>query len=137
MNQDNNKNNQNRNRSNIPSNFHNYQKMLSDNKLSNFSKKTHLPPILPKENKVNEEELNQSQEQLEQSKQSNQQKKLGTSTIFPKAEPVKGTVEFVKAAAKKNELDIKEGSKGCIFNADAVDLIKLIDFGSSKGQGDI
>lgn len=42
-----------------------------------------------------------------------------------------------KAAAKKNELDIKEGSKGCIFNADAVDLIKLIDFGSSKGQGDI
>ena len=41
------------------------------------------------------------------------------------------------SAAKKNELDIKEGSKGCIFNADAVDLIKLIDFGSSKGQGDI
>lgn len=41
-----------------------------------------------------------------------------------------------KAAAKKNELEIKDGSKGCIFNADAVDLIKLIDFGSSKGQGD-
>ena len=39
-------------------------------------------------------------------------------------------------AAKKNELDIKEGSRGCIFNADAVELIKLIDFGSSKGQGD-
>lgn len=39
-------------------------------------------------------------------------------------------------AAKKNELDVKEGSRGCIFNADAVELIKLIDFGSSKGQGD-
>lgn len=41
-----------------------------------------------------------------------------------------------KNAAAKNELNIKEGSKGCIFNADAVELIKLIDFGSSKGQGD-
>ena len=41
-----------------------------------------------------------------------------------------------KDAAAKNELSIKEGSKGCIFNADAVELIKLIDFGSSKGQGD-
>ncbi len=41
-----------------------------------------------------------------------------------------------KDAAKKNELDIKHNSRGCIFNADAVDLIKLIDFGSSKGQGD-
>lgn len=41
-----------------------------------------------------------------------------------------------KAAAIKNELDVKEGSRGCIFNADAVELIKLIDFGSSKGQGD-
>ena len=44
--------------------------------------------------------------------------------------------EGYKAAAAKNELSIKEGSKGCIFNADAVELIKLIDFGSSKGQGD-
>ena len=41
-----------------------------------------------------------------------------------------------KDAAAKNELSIKEGSKGCVFNADAVELIKLIDFGSSKGQGD-
>ena len=41
-----------------------------------------------------------------------------------------------KGAAAKNKLSIKEGSKGCIFNADAVELIKLIDFGSSKGQGD-
>ena len=44
--------------------------------------------------------------------------------------------EGYKNAAKKNELSIKEGSRGCIFNADAVELIKLIDFGSSKGQGD-
>lgn len=44
--------------------------------------------------------------------------------------------EGYKAAAIKNELDVKEGSRGCIFNADAVELIKLIDFGSSKGQGD-
>jgi hypothetical protein len=44
--------------------------------------------------------------------------------------------EGYKAAALKNELNIREGSRGCIFNADAVELIKLIDFGSSKGQGD-
>ena len=42
---------------------------------------------------------------------------------------------YMKAAIK-NELNIRKGSRGCIFNADAVDLIKLIDFGSSKGQGD-
>lgn len=42
-----------------------------------------------------------------------------------------------KAAARKNELPIKEGSHGCIFGADGVQLIQLIDFGSSKGQGDI
>ena len=41
-----------------------------------------------------------------------------------------------KAAAIKNELPIKEGSHGCIFGADGVQLIQLIDFGSSKGQGD-
>ncbi len=44
--------------------------------------------------------------------------------------------EGYKNAAQKNELSIKEGSRCCIFNADAVELIKLIDFGSSKGQGD-
>lgn len=44
--------------------------------------------------------------------------------------------EGYKEAAKKNELQIKEGSRGCIFNADGVDLIRLIDFGSTKGQGD-
>lgn len=44
--------------------------------------------------------------------------------------------ESYKAAADKNELPTKEGSKGCIFGADGVQLIQLIDFGSSKGQGD-
>ena len=44
--------------------------------------------------------------------------------------------ESYKAAAAKNELPTKEGSRGCIFGADGVQLIQLIDFGSSKGQGD-
>lgn len=44
--------------------------------------------------------------------------------------------ESYKAAAAKNELPIKDGSRGCIFGADGVQLIQLIDFGSSKGQGD-
>lgn len=42
-----------------------------------------------------------------------------------------------KAAAAKNELSVENGSRGCIFNADGVQLIQLIDFGSSKGQGDV
>ena len=41
-----------------------------------------------------------------------------------------------KAAAAKNELSTEDGSRGCIFGADGVQLIQLIDFGSSKGQGD-
>jgi hypothetical protein len=41
-----------------------------------------------------------------------------------------------KGAAAKNELPITDGSRGCVFGADGVDLIQLIDFGSSKGQGD-
>ena len=44
--------------------------------------------------------------------------------------------ESYKAAAAMNELPTKEGSRGCIFGADGVQLIQLIDFGSSKGQGD-
>ena len=44
--------------------------------------------------------------------------------------------ESYKAAAAKNELPTKEGCRGCIFGADSVQLIQLIDFGSSKGQGD-
>ena len=42
-----------------------------------------------------------------------------------------------KAIAHAKELNVKEGSKGCIFEADEVQLISLIDFGSSKGQRDI
>lgn len=41
-----------------------------------------------------------------------------------------------KDAAAKNELPVANGSRGCIFNADGVQLIQLIDFGSTKGQGD-
>ena len=41
-----------------------------------------------------------------------------------------------KAAAAKNELPTSDGSRGCIFGADGVQLIQLIDFGSSKGQRD-
>jgi hypothetical protein len=41
-----------------------------------------------------------------------------------------------KAAAEKKKLPIKNGSRSCVFGADGVDLIDLIDFGSSKGQGD-
>lgn len=41
------------------------------------------------------------------------------------------------AAAAKNDLPLKEGSRGCIFEADGVQLVSLIDFGSSKGLGDI
>lgn len=44
--------------------------------------------------------------------------------------------ESYKAAAAKNGLPVEAGSRGCIFNADGVQLIQLIDFGSSKGQGD-
>ena len=42
-----------------------------------------------------------------------------------------------KSIAKAKELTIKDGSRGCIFEADGVQLIQLIDFGSSKGQRDI
>ena len=44
--------------------------------------------------------------------------------------------ESYKAAAAKNGLPTKDGCRGCIFGADGVELIQLIDFGSSKGQGD-
>lgn len=42
-----------------------------------------------------------------------------------------------KAIAQARELPVKDGSRGCIFEADGVQLISLIDFGSSKGQRDI
>ena len=46
--------------------------------------------------------------------------------------------EGYKGAADKNGLTsyLKDGSKGAVFAADAEFLIKLIDFGSSKGQRD-
>lgn len=40
-------------------------------------------------------------------------------------------------AAQKHELNVTEKSHACVFEADGVQLIQLIDFGSSKGQGDI
>lgn len=42
--------------------------------------------------------------------------------------------ESYKGAAAKNELPTRDGSRGCIFGADGIQLIQLIDFGSSKGQ---
>ena len=44
--------------------------------------------------------------------------------------------EAYKAAAVMNELPTEDGSRGCIFGADGVQLIQLINFGSSRGQGD-
>lgn len=41
-----------------------------------------------------------------------------------------------KAAAAKHELPVEAGSRGCIFGADGVQLIQLINFGSSRSQGD-
>ena len=38
-------------------------------------------------------------------------------------------------AAQKSGLPMQSGSRGCIFGAEGVELIQLIDFGSSKGQG--
>ena len=42
-----------------------------------------------------------------------------------------------KVIAKAKDLNVKDGSRGCIFEADEVQLVSLIDFGSSKGQRDI
>ncbi len=44
--------------------------------------------------------------------------------------------EGYKEAAAKNELPITDNARGCIVNADGVELINLINFGSSKGQKD-
>lgn len=44
--------------------------------------------------------------------------------------------EAYRGAAEKNELNFEKGARGAIYNADAEHLVKLIDFGSSKGQGD-
>ena len=44
--------------------------------------------------------------------------------------------EGYKDAASKNDLTIQAGAHGCIFAANEIDLINLINFGSSKGQKD-
>ena len=73
----------------------------------------------------------------------------GESVIFPKNQSQLSNVEAqflyeisteipeaYKSAAEKNELKFEMGARGAIYNADAEHLVKLIDFGSSKGQGD-
>lgn len=73
----------------------------------------------------------------------------GNKVVFPKSNSELDTVEAqflyeisteipeaYKGAAEKNELKFEIGAHGAIYNADAEHLIKLIDFGSSKGQGD-
>lgn len=44
--------------------------------------------------------------------------------------------EAYRGAAEKNDLSFEDGARGAIYNADAEHLVKLIDFGSSKGQKD-
>ena len=73
----------------------------------------------------------------------------GNKVIFPKSESELDSVEAqflyeisteipeaYRGAAEKNELNFNIGARGAIYNADAEHLVKLIDFGSSKGQGD-
>jgi len=73
----------------------------------------------------------------------------GNKVVFPKSNSELDSVEAqflyeisteipeaYKGAAEKNELSFEMGARGAIYNADAEHLIKLIDFGSSKGQGD-
>ena len=73
----------------------------------------------------------------------------GKKVVFPKSESMLDSTESqflyqisteipeaYRNAAKKNELAFEIGARGAIYNADAEHLVKLIDFGSSKGQGD-
>lgn len=73
----------------------------------------------------------------------------GSTIIFPKSQSELDSVEAqflyeisteipeaYRGAAEKNELKFVPGARGAIYNADAEHLVKLIDFGSSKGQGD-
>ena len=45
--------------------------------------------------------------------------------------------EAYKGIARAKEIQVKDGSKGCIFEANGVQLISLIAFGASKDQLDI
>lgn len=74
---------------------------------------------------------------------------VGAKNIFPNDPSTLGGIEekflfdisseipasYVEAASKR-DLHPKKGSRGCIYQADGVQLVQLIDFGSSKGQGD-
>ena len=73
----------------------------------------------------------------------------GNKVVFPKSSSELDSIEAqflyeisteipeaYRGAAEKNELKFETGARGAIYNADAEHLIKLIDFGSSKGQGD-
>ena len=44
--------------------------------------------------------------------------------------------EAFRPAAEKKGLKVKENARGCMIGVDAVDLVKLIDFGSTKGLVD-
>jgi hypothetical protein len=58
----------------------------------------------------------------------------GAEFLFDISSPIP---DGYAGAALKNGLELKENSRGAVFAADAVTLIQLIDFGSSKGQKDI
>lgn len=73
----------------------------------------------------------------------------GSKVVFPQSENQLDSIEAqflyvisteipeaYRGAAEKNELAFKPGARGAIYNADAEHLVKLIDFGSSKGQRD-
>ena len=51
----------------------------------------------------------------------------GVSTEIP---------DSYKGAADKNGFSYQSGARGLICQCDGVELVSLIDFGSSKGQGD-
>lgn len=73
----------------------------------------------------------------------------GTKSMFPasKSEVKSADAEFLyeisteipdsyKGAADKNGFSYQSGARGLICQCDGVELVSLIDFGSSKGQGD-
>lgn len=74
----------------------------------------------------------------------------GSKTMFPASKEEISTDEgkflydisteipdSYKGAAEKNGFTYKSGARGLICQCDGVELVGLIDFGSSKGQGDI
>lgn len=55
--------------------------------------------------------------------------------IYDISSEVPASEMYIKAA-KKNGFTFQSGSHGCVFNADAIGLIRLINFGSTGGSGD-